>query len=377
MSAGFLHDLIFDYTLRNVALGSGILGVASGALGSFAVLRRQSLVGDAISHASLPGIALAFMLSGSKSSIVLMLGAALSGWLATLFVMKVVQATRIKSDAALGIALSVFFGTGLVLLTFIQRSPDARKAGLDTFLFGQASSLVAGDVLTMGALAGAALALVLAFWKEFKILSFDPGFGETIGVRVRFSEIALTSLLVVSIVVGLQTVGVVLMSAMVVAPAAAARQWTDRLGVMVLLAAVFGMTAGVTGALISSLTAHLPTGPMIVLCAGVIVIVSLLFAPRRGLIFNRFRRRRQRRKLQINSVLLNLHELSLQHDDPDYAHAAEVLRTMSDRPFSVGESLRALRVSGLVEKTAPDNWSLTATGHEEARRLLDAPEERR
>jgi manganese/zinc/iron transport system permease protein len=137
-----------------------------------------------------------------------------------------------------------------------------------------------------------ALLLMLALWKEFKLISFDPEFAASLGMRVRLLDVLLTSLLVVAIVIGLQTVGVVLMSALIVAPAAAARQWTDRLGVMVGLSALFGALAGVVGALISSTAARMPTGPTIVLCISGVVAISLLFGARRGLVWSWLRRRR-------------------------------------------------------------------------------------
>jgi manganese/zinc/iron transport system permease protein len=297
-----LHDLLFDYTLRTVALGAGTLGIVSGALGSFAVLRRESLLGDAISHAALPGIALAFLLTGSKAPFVLVLGAALAGWLGTLLVMMITKNSRIKDDAALGIILSVFFGFGQVLLTFIQNKPNAAQAGLDKFLFGQAAALLMEDVITMAVLGAISLILMALFWKEFKLMSFDPEFGASLGFPIQALDILLTTLLVIAIVIGLQTVGVVLMSAMVVAPAAAARQWTNGLGKMVAISAVFGAIAGVSGAVISSSTARMPTGPTIVLSISAIVFFSLLFAPNRGLVWNWIRQQRNRRTLQVHSI---------------------------------------------------------------------------
>ncbi len=243
------------------------------------MLRRQSLLGDAISHAALPGIALAFLLTGSKAPLVLVLGAAIAGWIGTLVVMTVTSRSRVTEDSSLGIVLSVFFGFGLVLLTMVQRMPDAGQAGLDRFLFGQAATLLARDVWIIAVLGGLALAVTALAWKEFKLLSFDPDFGSSLGLRMRAIDVLLTSVLVIAIVIGLQTVGVVLMSAMVVAPAAAARQWTDRLGTMVLIAGAFGALAGVSGAVISSTVSRVPTGPTIVLCLTAIVIVSLTLAP--------------------------------------------------------------------------------------------------
>src|SRR5918999_1130342 len=298
-----LTDLLFDHTLRTIALGAAMLGIVSGALGTYAVLRRQSLLGDAMSHAALPGIACAFLLTGSKRPFAFVVGAALAAWVGTLLIMGIVRATRLKYDTALGLVLSVFFGFGLVLLTFIQRQPEASQAGLDRFLFGHAASLLERDLVTMGALGALALVATALFWKEFKLLSFDPEFGASLGFAVRGLDVALTGLLVIAIVVGLQTVGVVLMSAMVVAPAAAARQWTDRLAVMVLLAAGFGALAGVSGAVVSSSAERMPAGPTIVLCAGVIVVASLFFASRRGLAWRWLRAGRDRRRLELDAVL--------------------------------------------------------------------------
>lgn len=292
-----LNGLLFDYTLRTVALGAAVLGVVSGCLGAFALLRRQSLIGDAISHAALPGVVLAFMLTGVKGPAVLMAGAALAGIAGVLLVIAITRSTRIKQDAALGIILSVFFGFGLMLLTFLQRDPNARQAGLNHFLFGQAATLLIGDVLLMALFGGAALIVLLLLWKEFKLLSFDRDFGASLGLPMPLLEVLLTFLLVLAIVIGLQAVGVVLMSAMIVAPAAAARQWTDRLGLMVALSGSFGALAGVAGAIISSLGSGLSTGPVIVLCISAIAAFSLLFGRSRGLVWAWNRQRRHRAEL--------------------------------------------------------------------------------
>jgi manganese/zinc/iron transport system permease protein len=365
----FLGDLFGNYTLRTVGLGAAFLGIVNGVLGSFAVLRKQSLLGDAISHAALPGIALAFLLTGSKATIVLLLGAAAAGWIGTLLVMNIVKNTRVKYDSALGLVLSVFFGFGLVLLTYIQRMPVASQAGLDTFLFGQAATLLARDVATIGILGLAVLLIVLAAWKEFKLLCFDPDFALSLGFPIRRLDVLLITLLVTSIVIGLQTVGVVLMSAMVVAPAAAARQWTDRLGAMVAISAFFGALAGAGGALVSSLTARLPAGPTIVLCLTAIVLVSLLAAPNRGVVWKWARERVNRNLLQTEAVLADLYVLAMRHEDPGHGHPISVLRTMSIGHGGVDRSLEVLRERGLVRVTADGTWSLTPSGLSEAGRL--------
>jgi len=366
-----LHNLLFDYTLRTVALGAATLGVVSGSLGSFAVLRKQSLLGDAMSHAALPGIVLAFLLTRSRVTLVLLLGAIIAGWLAALLMSNIVRYTRIKQDSALGLVLSVFFGFGLMLLTFVQRLPAANQAGLNRYLFGQAAALLQRDVVTMAILGSVALALMILFWKEFKLLSFDPEFAASLGFPVRALDVLLTTLIVVAIVVGLQAVGVVLMSAMVVAPAAAARQWTDRLSVMVFLAALFGALAGVAGAVISSLGRGFSTGPTIVLVASFVVAFSLLLAPNRGLVWQWMRRQRNRRRLRVQAVLGDLYTLAAQHEDRTHAHDIAVLRAMESGRGGVERTLRVLEERGLVRQPSFQKWALSAEGWEEARRLAE------
>ena len=362
------RDLVMDHTLRTVALGAATLGVVAGALGCFAVLRRQSLLGDAMSHAALPGIALAFLVSGSKAPLVLVLGAAVAGWIGTLLVMAVVRTTRIKYDTALGIVLSVFFGIGLVLLTLIQKRADAAQAGLDRFLFGQAASLLERDVVTMAALGGVALAATALFWKEFKLLTFDPDFGASLGFAVRRLDALLTALLVIAIVVGLETVGVVLMSALVVAPGAAARQWTDRLGVMVVLAAAFGAAAGVSGAVVSSEASRMPTGPTIVLAAGLVAVVSLFLAPRRGLVWRWLADRRNRRRLGAGTALVDLYRLAEQHGTLGHAHEEAAIAATAGAPVRRG--LEELAERGWAQRVDGDAWALTPAGRDEAERRL-------
>ncbi len=367
---GLLHDLLFDYTLRTVALGSATLGAVSGTLGVFAVLRREALLGDAISHAALPGIVLAFMFTGSKSTLVLVGGAFAAGWIGMAFMRVITRNTRIPPDTALGIVLSVFFGIGLMLLTFVQRRPDAAQAGLETFLFGQAATLVEGDVLVIGVLGFVSIATMSLLWKEFKVLSFDPEFGASVGIPVHGVELILTTVLVLAIVTGLQTVGIVLMAAMVVAPAAAARQWTDRLGTMVWLAALFGGLAGVIGAVLSSTTTGLPTGPTIVLSASVIVGLSMAFAPRRGLVWDRVRASRRRSAIRKDTVLADLYALYMQHGEIDHGHPLPVIEAMSEAREGALNSLLALEADRLARRLPDGAWALTLEGQAAAARPL-------
>lgn len=290
-----LGDLLFDYTIRNVALGSAILGVMGGVLGCFAVLRRQSLLGDALAHATLPGVCLAFLLTGTRSPAALLTGAVLAALAGALVILLVTNRTRIKQDAALGIVLSVFFGLGTVLLSYIGGTGEAAQSGLDRFVFGQAAAIVAGDVVAMGSITAAALLVVALLYKEFKLLAFDPAFASALGYPVGPLGVVLTALIVAAIVVGIQAVGVVLMAAMLITPAVAARQWTERLGVMLVVSGLFGAASGVAGALLSASGQNLPTGPLIVLVATGILLVSLLLGRSRGFLPSALRDRRNRR----------------------------------------------------------------------------------
>ncbi len=347
--------LFSDYTVRTVGAGAVLMGVTSGVLGVYALLRRQSLLGDAMSHAALPGLALAFLLTRSKESAFLLFGAALAAWVGALGVIAITSYTRLKADAALGVVLSVFFGFGLVLLTAIQRLPTAAQAGLDKFLFGQAATLLQRDVLAV-----LALGAVVLGWKEFKLLSFDPAFAAVQGFPVRLLDVVLTSLLVLAIVAGLQTVGVVLMSAMLIAPAAAARQWTDRLSTMVVLAAVFGAAAGIGGVILSSLGDSLPTGPTIVVCASLLVYGSLLFAPHRGLVWQRLVAARRQRTVRALRVLTQLYWLGTQHGDPFHPHPAGALRALGGP--GVPGILRELTARNWVRRLPDGRVGLTEEG---------------
>lgn len=296
-----LTDLFTDYTLRNVALGSAVLGIVSGVLGCFAVLRKQGLMGDALSHAALPGVCLAYMLTGSKMPLTLMVGAAVAGWIGMLLILEIGKRTRIDQGSALGIVLTVFFGFGVVLLTVIQKGNDANQAGLDKFLFGQAAALVQEQVVTMAAIGGLALAIVAVMFKEFKLVSFDPEFAGTLGFGPHRIGILITGLLVAAIVIGLNTVGVILMSAMLIAPAAAARQWTHSLTKMILISALIGAGSGVTGAVASVITDGVPTGPAIVICLSICALVSIFFGSAQGIVWDMLRRRRSRAGWEASS----------------------------------------------------------------------------
>ncbi len=368
-----LFALFQDYTVQNVALGAALLGVSSGVLGSFAVLRQQSLLGDTLAHAALPGICLGFIVAGSRQLGSILLGALITGALAALFMLLLTRRSRLKTDAGLGVALSVFFALGVVLLTYIQGTDNASQGGLDSFLFGQAAAILRSDLYVMGGITLLALALVAALWKEFKLVTFDPAFAGSLGLPVVFLEVLLTMMIALAVVVGLQMVGVVLMAAMVIAPAVAARQWSSRLEGMVALAAVIGAAGGVFGGVLSATARGLATGPLIVLSISAVVLVSLLIAPGRGLLWEVAQRWRNRRRLRSQLVLTALYGLSQRHRDSGY----KTEQGMVNAYYGVGTeaTLAKLQRRGLV-KSVPHmpeegvHWELTAAGRSEAERIL-------
>lgn len=361
-------SLVFtDYTLRTITLGTAILGAICGMLGSFAVLRKQSLLGDAISHAALPGIAIAFLITGAKDSNVLLIGALISGLIGTFWIRGIITKTHLKSDTALGLILSLFFGFGMLLLTFIQKQPNANQAGLDKYLFGQAATLVESDVRLMAVITGICLVILLFFWKEFKILLFDADYTKTLGFNTKIIDILITSFIVLAIVLGLQTVGVVLMSAMLLAPAAAARQWTNSLATMVFLAALFGAFSGVFGTAISASQNNLSTGPVIVIVAAIFVIFSFVFSPSRGLLFKQIRFIRNRRDLQLHKTLAFMHGIAETHEDITHPHAIKILNNFQG--YTKGTLKKLVDKNYVILRG--NMWSLTEKGFETATNLYD------
>ncbi len=359
--------LELSYTARVVLAGVTLLGVAAGVVGSLALLRRQSLLSDALAHAALPGVCLAFLLTHSKSSLPLLLGALVAGLLGALLVVAIVRLSRIKEDAAIGVVLSVFFALGIVLLTRIQKLPYGNQSGLDKFLFGQAATLMPQDVALIAALASLALLAVGVFYKELKLLCFDREFGQTQGLAMRRIELLLTLLLVTVVVVGLQAVGVVLMVAALITPAAAARQWTDRFGVMLLIAAAIGGGVAAAGVVLSARVANAPTGPSIVVVSSVVLVISLLLAPQRGLVWARLASRKVARRIRRENLLKDLYLHAERRGTDPLAPVPwrELMGIRGQGRKRIGSLARALGRQGLLSLD-DRGLALTASGFGEA-----------
>lgn len=312
-----------------VMLGTALLGATAGVIGTYAVLRRRALVGDMLAHAALPGICIAFLLTGTRDLLWLSGGAFASGMLGLLALVAIRRWTRTKDDAAIGIILSTFFGAGVVLLSFVQRHHSGNQAGLDTYLFGEIAGMQLRDIHLLAIVAGAMLLAVVLLHKEFKLLSFDPDFTAAQGWPTFALDMAMMGLLAVVTIVGLPICGVILMAALIIIPSAAARFWTNRLGTLLVLAGILGATAGAAGTLLASpLLAklpfldslatnptgkNLPPGPLIVLTATTLLVFSLLFAPQHGAIARSFSELRLRARIVREHLLRSLYELSEPH----------------------------------------------------------------
>lgn len=280
-----------------VLFSAMILGTAAGIIGSFAYWKRQSLMSDALSHAALPGVVAGFMAVGTKSLPAMIAGAALSALLGAWLINGIRSSTRVKEDAAMGIVLSVFFGLGIMMLTFANRMANGNQSGLDSFIFGQAASMVRQDVWIMAVLASLIILVAATGFKEWKLFLFDSGFGQGLGLSVKGMNMLYMSLLVLVIVIGIQAVGVILMSALLIIPPVSARYWTNSFGRMVLLSGTFGGGAGLVGTYISTLGKGWPTGPFIVIAAACLFLISLLFGGSKGLFITAINRNFQQKRL--------------------------------------------------------------------------------
>lgn len=365
-----LEFFSFKYpNIKYVVFGTILLSISSAVVGCFTFIKKKSLVGDVISHAVLPGICISFLISGSKDPFLLIIGAFISGWISIVVMDAIIRNTKIKEDAATGLSLSVFFGIGILLMTYIQHSGNASQSGLDTFLFGKAAALVGKDLMAFSIIAMIVLMTVFAFYKEFKLISFDPEFAKVIGLPIKRLDMILTSITVLAVVTGIQAVGVVLMAAMLITPAAAARFWTNRLSRMILIASIFGAFSGISGAYISYSAPSMPTGPWMVMILSIIALISFFFAPGRGIVVRQWRRFSIQKQLLEENLLKTFYRIgenSGEHFNKVAVDDIRLIRNFS--PAQLSKGLRKLRINGYV-KRRNGNWYFTKEGFEKGKRI--------
>ena len=321
-----LKEILDTLTLQGgfntnaVILGTTLLGIAAGVIGSFSLLRKRSLTADALSHATLPGIAGAFLIASSlgysgRSMPVLMLGAAITGIIGVVCIHLILHHSRLKEDAAIGIVLSVFFGIGIVLLSVVQTSSSASGAGLNHYIYGQTAAMTRSDAALMGIIGVVASIIALIMLKEFMVVCFNETFARSIGLPVWLIDSFMLGLVVLITVSGLQAVGLILIVAMIIIPPAAARFWTDRLWKLVLISALIGGLSGYAGASISALFPRKPAGAVIVLVAGSIFGISMFIAPTRGILADTLRRGKLKALIARDHLLESLYETETQRKD--------------------------------------------------------------
>lgn len=303
--------LQLGYNATLVTLGAMMLGVGAGATGTYLYLGKRALVSDAISHATLPGVVLGFMVMvalGGEGRFLpgLMLGAALSAVLGLLAVTWLTTRTRLHEDAAIGAVLSVFFGFGVVLLTVVQVMDAGRQAGLETFLLGATAGMLRDEALTIAAGGVVVLALVRLLHRPMILVAFDPDYAVGQGMRLARVDLAMMGLALAITVTGLKVVGLVLIVALLIIPPVAARFWSERAGHVVMIAGAVGGVAGYLGAAFSATAPDLPTGPLIVLAAFALFVLSLLMAPGRGVLAAALRHLRFQRRVHLRQGLLAL-----------------------------------------------------------------------
>ena len=299
------------YNATLVAIGAALLGAAAGVTGTFPFLRKRALVSDAISHATLPGIALAFIVMvalgmDGRNFAGLLAGAAISAWLGLLAVQWVTGRTRLPEDAAIGAVLSVFFGLGVVLLTVVQTMPSGRQAGLDSLLLGSTAGMLLSDAVLIAIAGAVSLVAVIVLRRPMTMTAFDSDYAATAGIDTRRTDLATMGLVLAVTVIGLKVVGLILVVALLIIPPVTARFWTDRTDHLTLIAGAVGGLSGYLGAALTATAPDLPTGPIIVLVAFGIFALSFACAPNRGLAAGIVRQLGFRRRVHLRQGLLAL-----------------------------------------------------------------------
>lgn len=370
MSETFKTFFLFsDPMIRNVVMGITLLALCSAIVGCYTFLQKRALVGDVISHSLFPGVCLGFLLAGTKDPFIILLCSFATGWLSIVLVDWIVSKSKLSEDTALALVLSVFFAIGTVMISMIQRMDSlVNKSGLNHFLFGSAISISRTDVYTFGTVAIVLIILVIVFHKAFYLIIFDPNYAKSIGFPVRSLQLLLTSMTVFAVVIGIQAVGVVLMSAMLITPAAAARFWTQKLLYMFILAGIFGVFSGISGAYISYDTLS-PTGPWVVMIMSCIAVFSFLMAPQQGILHRLYNQWQFKKKIRNENILKAIYQLNepsgkmyslLSYED------IQQKREFDHKEFKKG--LASLQKEGYLLKTG-DQFKFTSDGLNKGRQI--------
>ncbi len=358
-----------DPIFLKVVVGTTLLASSSAVVGTFSYLKGQSLVGDAIAHALLPGVVLAFMLGDGRNPAYLIFGALVSGLIAHYGIEFIQNRTKLKSDTAVSLVLSTFFGFGIMLMSVVQQRGQGQQAGLERYLLGKAAAITMLDVYTFSALALVLLLGVALFYKGFQLMTFNEDFAHAIGLPVDLIRVTFTVLTVLAVTIGIQTVGVVLMAALLITPAAAARAWTKSLPQMIVLAAMFSAISAILGTLISSAITKMPTGPWIVIILGLIGFTSLFIAPEKGWLFKRKRALENRSKTNRENIMKLMYRQEEKCGTGNKLSIPQILSIRAMREDALRVGLKDLKKRlWIIEHI--EGFTLTDLGRIEGRRVV-------
>ncbi|MFT5724382.1 MAG: manganese/zinc/iron transport system permease protein [Bacteroidia bacterium] len=368
----FLKEIwsFFTFSEPNVKVvfwGSLILCSISGLVGTFTLLRKRSLIGDVISHSVLPGIALAFIIGQQKNPLYLIIGATITGWLSTYLVDYITKHSKIKNDTAIALILSVFFGVGVLLLTHIQHSGNASQSGLDQFIFGRASAMNMSDVWLFTIVGSIITILIIVFFRGLSLLSFDESYSQSIGFPNDLLKLVLSITTVVTVAMGVQAVGVVLMSALLITPAACAKFWTNKIIPLAVLSVIISGASGVIGSAISYTYNGMPTGPWIVVVVSLFAFLSAFIGNKNGLAKKYIQRAKNNTKiLRENTIKLFFNPLT---QGPTQYQFDEIFQKSKMEKATLRKGLKLLKSDDLIE-VANGNYTTTTQGVEEARTIV-------
>jgi len=352
-----------------VLAGSILLGMSASVIGGFAFLRKRSLIGDALAHAALPGIMMAFLLFQTRDPVIMFFGAVASSFIGFFLIDWLPKNTKIKPDAALAITLSFFFALGLMLLSYIQGLNVANKSGLDKILFGQAAATTQHDIKLLGIVSIIILVTVALFFHKLRLIALNSAYAKTLGVHVKSYELLLSILIVMSVVVGLQLVGVVLMAAVLLTPIAAARYWSNDLRSILVLSALIGAASAILSTQISYLAPAMPTGPWMVVSLSTLFILSLFFAPEKGLLKRYLEHQSLRQKVIEENILRTLYKLvERKNFERQDFNQAEIQALRSVPSTDLQKVLKKLCSKQLIQSSA-HGFRLTEAGLQLATQL--------
>jgi manganese/zinc/iron transport system permease protein len=370
----FREQLIYffsftDANVSNVLIGTLLLGIASGMVGTLVVLSKKTLIIDAISHSMLPGICIGFMLSGVKNPVYLMIGGMASATVAVYLIAEISKRSKIKIDAAIAITLSILFSFGVIMLNVVQNSGNPNQSGLNDFLFGKAASMLQKDLYMFGGLCLIIFICLPVFFRHFKISLFDPIFAQSIGIKKYFIQSIISFLIIVTAAAGVQTVGIILISAMIIAPASTALFWTNNFRLTMIYSGIIGAGCSILGVFISFLFPEMPTGPWIVVMLASVSILSVLFSPS-GLLVKQIQIRKNKKSILRENVLKTVYKLKEKVNGKKNGISTEEVSNY--RPTAIRKvksALKHLKRNGLVVKGG-DYWTLTENGVQEAERIV-------